>query len=255
MKNLLETGSENINGFALRLKACLERKKPIIIVGNCKVDYVGRARSTLEYGDRIILIKSDGSLIVHRPHGYQPVNWQPAGCIFNVKRVGGTLFLRAVRDKPHESVNITFKKIYLLEGFQLEDMGEFSLYASEFEMKEAINMKPDLIEPGFKVLKPEKQVPSGFVDLYGVDKDGRVVIVELKRKPADRSAVLQLSKYIESIEGKETVRGVIAAPGLAKGVQKLIDLMNLEFKHVEPKKCAEILSKRKDDLRPLSDYI
>ncbi len=53
----------------------------------------------------------------------------------------------------------------------------------------------------------------------------------------------------------DAVRGIIAAPGLAKGVQKLLDLMNIEFKRVEPRECAKILSKSRAEPRLLSDYI
>jgi len=119
----------------------------------------------------------------------------------------------------------------------------------------ALTEKPDLLEPGFKVITPEKPVPPGFVDIYGVDKHGRRVIVELKRRPADKSAALQLSRYIESLGGGDSIRGIIAAPGLAKGVQKLIDVMDIEFRRVNPKECAEFLAKRKQESRPLSDYI
>ncbi|MGP8127479.1 MAG: endonuclease NucS, partial [Candidatus Bathyarchaeia archaeon] len=56
-----------------------------IIVGNCRVDYEGRASSTLEWGERIAMIKQDGSVLVHRPTGYEPVNWQPPKCMVSVR--------------------------------------------------------------------------------------------------------------------------------------------------------------------------
>ncbi len=66
--------------------------------------YDGRASSTLELGERILIIKSDGSLLVHRPVGYEPVNWQPAGSVFHVQVKDDELEVHGVRQKPRESV-------------------------------------------------------------------------------------------------------------------------------------------------------
>ncbi|MEM2901719.1 MAG: endonuclease NucS [Candidatus Bathyarchaeia archaeon] len=253
MDERLNLGSEN--DFITLLKAYLGQKKTILLVGRCEVNYVGRARSTLECGDRVILVKEDGSIIVHRPYGYQPVNWQPPGCVFHVKKLGERCLLKAVRRRPRESLEVTFTHIYMIQGFSLKDEGKFSLHVSEVEMKRALTLKPELLEPGFRVLRPEKPVRPGFVDLYGVDREGRSVVVELKRTAADRPAILQLFKYIESLGGRGAVRGVIAAPCLAKGAQRLIEQMGLEFKRVDPKECAEVLSSTAWRTRSLSDYI
>ncbi|HUK27893.1 MAG TPA: hypothetical protein VLV31_05680, partial [Candidatus Acidoferrales bacterium] len=45
-----------------------------LVIGTCRVDYEGRASSTLESGERILVVKEDGSVLVHRPTGYEPVN-------------------------------------------------------------------------------------------------------------------------------------------------------------------------------------
>ncbi|MFQ5999898.1 MAG: endonuclease NucS, partial [Candidatus Bathyarchaeia archaeon] len=58
------------------IREALSERKALIIVGNCWVDYRGRASSKLEPGERIVVIKGDGSVLVHRPVGYEPVNWQ-----------------------------------------------------------------------------------------------------------------------------------------------------------------------------------
>lgn len=68
------------------VKEAIAQHKTLLVVGNCWVDYLGRARSTLEPGERILMIKGDGSLLVHRPVGYEPVNWQPPGCIFHTQK-------------------------------------------------------------------------------------------------------------------------------------------------------------------------
>ena len=120
----------------------------------------------------------------------------------------------------------------------LLDAGDFILNASEEDMHRAILLRPELIEEGFKPISWEKKVEPGFVDVYGMDKAGRLVVIEVKRKTASKEAVLQLSKYIEAIKVKadRQIRGMLVAPNLGKDVQALLVSMGLEFKELDPKK-------------------
>lgn len=226
------------------VRGAFSKQKALLMVGNCWVDYRGRASSKLELGERIVIFKEDGSLLVHRPVGYEPVNWQPPGCVFQANVSGRVLQIRAVRRKPSESVRISFDSVYLLSVLSLVDEGEFALHASEEDMQRAILMEPSLVEDGFKPISFEKKVEPGFVDVYGVDNVGRFVVVEIKRRTASKEAALQLAKYVDAVRGlvNREVRGVLAAPSLGKGVQRLLVSLGLDFKAVDPKKCAEILS-------------
>ncbi|MGD9131993.1 MAG: endonuclease NucS [Candidatus Bathyarchaeota archaeon] len=236
------------------IKAAVSDHKAIVLVGNCWVNYRGRASSKLEPGERIVMIKEDGSVLVHRPIGYEPVNWQPAGCMFQTRAKEGTLHVRAVRRKPSESVNISFDHVFIVSAMRLVDRGEFSLHASESDMQRAILVDPSLLEEGFEPISYEKKVEPGFVDVYGVDRDGRLVVVELKRRTAGRDAALQLAKYISFVKTmtNRELRGILVAPRLAKGVQTLLTSLELEFKALEPKKCAEVL--QRSESRKLEDF-
>lgn len=230
------------------IKEALSQHKTIIIVGSCWVHYVGRAMSKLEPGERILIIKGDGSLLVHRSEGYEPVNWQPPGCIFHTQLNGNRLEVHAVRRKPTEHVCVSFDKIYTLSSMTLEDSGEFAIYATEEDMQKAILMEPSLLEEGFKPISYEKKVEPGFVDVYGVDKEGRLVVVEVKRRTAGKEAILQLARYIEAIKNRANreVRGILAAPAIAKDAQRILETLKLEFKAIDPKKCAKVLRKAKN---------
>jgi len=236
------------------VKEAVSQRKMLLVIGNCWVHYLGRAKSKLEPGERILIIKEDGSLLVHRSVGYEPVNWQPPGCIFHVQAKNGVLEIRAVRRKPAESVKVYFDKIYMVSALSLADSGRFSLYASEEDMQKAILLEPSLLEEGFKPMSYEKKVEPGFVDVYGVDKDGKLVVAEIKRKTAGKEAALQLAKYIDAIKVKANreVRGILAAPNIAKDVQRLLATLGLEFKALNPKRCAEIL--RRPETRTLADF-
>ena len=56
------------------IKKTFAQRSTLIVSGNCSVKYVGRASSTLEPGERMLIVKADGALLVHRPVGYEPVN-------------------------------------------------------------------------------------------------------------------------------------------------------------------------------------
>lgn len=236
------------------VKEALSERKALLIVGNCRVGYRGRASSKLEAGERIVVVKEDGSVLVHRPSGYEPVNWQPPGCLFQSRLAERVLEIRAIRQKPSESVKLFFDRLYLVSALSLVDAGEFSLYASEEDMQRAILLEPSLIEPNFKPISYEKKVEPGFIDVYGIDEDGRFVVVEIKRKTAGRKAALQLDRYVEAIKGmvNREVRGVLAAPRLGKGVQRLLMSLGLDFKALDPKACGAVLTRSKT--RKLAEF-
>ena len=133
----------------------------------------------------------------------------------------------------------------MLSSLILDDAADFSLYASEKDMHQAILLQPSLIEEGFKPISYEKKVLPGFIDVYGVDRNGKLVVIEVKRKIAGKKAVLQLSNYIKAIESKASrdIRGILVAPNIGKGVQKILATLNLEFIALDPKKCSDILKK------------
>ena len=235
-------------------REAVSQHKTLIVIGNCWVYYQGRARSELEPGERILVIKQDGSLLVHRSVGYEPVNWQPPGCVFHTQMRGNFLEVHAVRQKPAESVKVSFDRILMVSALSLQDSGEFSLYASEEDMQKAILCRPSLLEEGFKPISYEKRVQPGFVDVYGVDKDGKLVVVEIKRKKAGKEAAIQLAKYIDAVKSRadREVRGILAAPSIAKEVQRTLETLGLEFISLDPKKCAETL--RRSETAKLTEF-
>jgi hypothetical protein len=181
---------------------------------------------------------------------------KPPGCVFQVEASAGMLKIRAVRLQPREVLNIFFDRILQASAANLKDYGEFAMYVTEFDMKRAILASPSLLEEGFKPISSEKDMgESGFIDVLGEDSEGNLVVVELKRNPAGKEAVLQLDRYIRALKEKTSkpIRGVIAAPEIRKEAQPLLASLKLEFKPLLLKKCYEVLKLEKD--RKLSDYI
>jgi RecB family endonuclease NucS len=162
--------------------------------------------------------------------------------------------IRATRRKPLESLSVYFDVVFVVPAMKLIDRGEFSLHASESDMQKAILIKPSIFEEGFEPISYEKKVEPGFVDVYGLDQNGNLVVVELKRKTAGRDAALQLAKYVDCIKTvtNRQLRGVLVAPRLAKGVQTILVGLGLEFKSLDPKDCADIL--QQSETKKLEDF-
>jgi RecB family endonuclease NucS len=110
------------------------------------------------------------------------------------------------------------------------------------------------VEEGLKLITYEKKVKPGFIDIYAVDSKGKMVIIEIKRKTAGKEAALQLAKYVDSVKNmvNREVRGILVAPTLAKGVQKLLVTLGLDFRRLDPKRCAEIV--RETETKKLEDF-
>lgn len=223
----------------------LSSKKLIVAAGTCAVDYEGRASSKLNAGERLTIFKPDGSAMIHRPWDTPPVNWQPPGSLFRTRLKGKQLVVRVYRKKGSEALEISFDSLKMVSVLDLLDTGDFNLFASENDMKRAIMQVPSLLEEGFRPITSEKAVVPGFIDIIGVDKNGALVVVEIKRVRASKASVLQLKKYIEvlDLDPSRKVRGILVAPAMGKGVQELLTSLGYEFRFLLPQKCAEILKK------------
>ena len=78
----------------------------IIILAQCHVEYEGRARSRLDKGDRLILIKKDGTFTIHQELNLDPVNWQAPGCKNKVSLKENQIILQSIKTKPDEEITV-----------------------------------------------------------------------------------------------------------------------------------------------------
>ena len=215
-----------------------DREAVVTVFGRCAVEYDGRAASTLEAGDRLVLFKPDGAALVHTDEGQQPVNWQPPGCDHEVFLEDGRLHLRSLRSTPEEELRVAFERVVQVSTYAMADSSELAVVGTEEDLKVRILEEPDLLEPGFTPLATERETPAGAVDLYGEDSDGRTVVVELKRRRVGPDAVGQLRRYVDAVERDlhtdAAVRGVLVAPSVTDRASRLLAEHGLEFVALEP---------------------
>lgn len=230
------------------LREAVRNKELIVLSAKCYVDYRGRSESRLTGGERLIIVKPDGSLLVHRPEGYKPVNWQPESNIIEVRMEGDELLLKSIRGKPREIVWIYMSNIKLLYTDKLVDTGEFTMYMDEHEIRDILYMYPEIIEEGLRIKYKEYPIGKrGYADLFGIDRHGRPVIIEIKRITASREAVLQLYGYVveyERITGRRP-RGILVAPMFSAKAIEALERMGLERREINLSKLWKLKSKTK----------
>lgn len=209
----------------------------VTLFGHCTVDYDGRASSTLGPGDRHVMCKPDGTVLVHTDEGHQPVNWQPPGCTHEV-RLGEDLVLESVRSSPDERLLVEFDSVAHVAAFDVTDPEELSLEGTEEDLRQRILDTPELVEAGLSPRATERQTAAGAIDIYAEDGAGRAVVVELKRRRVGPDAVGQLSRYVDALErdlhAEREVRGILVAPSVTDRARSLLAEHGLEFVSLEP---------------------
>jgi endonuclease len=210
------------------------KKRMVTIVGHCKVDYSGRAKSFLDYGDRLVIVKPDGTVMVHGDSKREPLNWQPPGTKVSYSDEDG-LAIEAKRSSPPEHMHIHFKDIHAISVFRLDDATEIDLVGEESDIKDRIEKDPSVIEPGLRIVRREVTTESGFIDMLCEDKDGKTVIVEVKRTSISPSAVYQLEAYLIDFRNKNPdakVRGILCAPRISGMARVLMEEKGMEYREI-----------------------
>lgn len=224
----------SIEEFRNALLYGLRRKSTIIFISKCEVHYQGRGRSYLEPGDRLIIIKEDRSVLIHRAKGYKPVNWQPSGSQISIRNKNSDLIITCVRVSPRERIEIVVHKVYAILVAKLTDVGKFHMHLTEEEMKQLLFKKLSLIiEDGMRGITMEKELKSGKIDIFARDTLGNYVVIELKKGRASERDVLQLNRYVVELrETNPNIRGLLISPSITSKALELIKNLNLEYKKV-----------------------
>ena len=224
----------------------------ITIHATCEVEYEGRAAGYLGAGDRVILCKPDGTLLVHRPSGNDPVNWQPPGSTITASTAEGDPVVTARRSNPDELVRVYLRDVAFIARYDADDTAPLELSGTEADMHEYILENPAVIEDGLRVLEHERDTPYGSIDVFANDAAGRPVVIEVKRRQATLNHVDQLKRYMERYrESNPDARGILAAPVASDSVKRTLRENDLEFAPVSEfaERNTNVSSTTFDDFR------
>lgn len=214
-----------------RLDAALARKDLIMLVGDCEVKYQGRAASNLPLGSRLLLIKGDGSFAIHQNRLLRPTNYLMSNTWSTILE-NDTLTVSAIKRSPRETLTVFLKNVEMLTIHAMEDHAEdFKLVGTEKELNDQLMTDLDVLEKGLKPLKQESALRKGLIDIMAEDKDGNLVVIELKRRQADYNSVMQLVRYVnevKKIKNRKT-RGLLVAPTIGRPALELLKNNGLEY--------------------------
>jgi len=245
-----------IGEAAAAIERAWRRKESCVLAGTCRVIYEGRAKSFLDWGDRLLLLKNDGTFIVHKPSGNNPANWMRPGCDLHLWDEDGALVIRLESKKPAETMRVEVRELFFVSSSALRDGTSLVQTGTEADLAKFIMQNPSVIDPDFVPSNLEEQTKYGFLDVYGrMKSSGAAVIIEVKRYTADLSAVSQLRRYVErvrNLSGNEKVLGFIAAPAITKNALKMLRDFGFEFRRVEPPE--HLVPESRNQSRLLSEY-
>jgi len=237
--------------FRVRFEEALARNESIVFFCNCEVKYSGRAEAFLARGDRVIIVKSDNTVLVHQPEGSNPVNYMKPNSRIELERVENRLVLKTRNLEYKDYLDIDIFRVYNFMSHKLEDGLKLEIVGTEKDMSDMIKAKPELISPDFKPLSREEHTKFGFIDVFGHDKKGNLVVVECKRYTASLQCVTQLRRYVEKIKelkGIENVKGVVASPRISPNALDMLRKWGFEWKQVHPPKRLEKYNKDQRNL-------
>jgi RecB family endonuclease NucS len=181
-----------------------------LLVARCEVRYTGRLNAVLPEAVRLLILKADGSVLVHDDAGgYKPLNWMTAPTTVDDR--GDVLVVR----KPKTDDVLEIALVEVLSDVT-HDMGESAALQKdgvERDLQEVLAATPDALGEDLTLVKREWATEVGPVDLMCRADDGEWVAVEIKRI-ATIEAVEQLTRYLGFIRAdpaKHTCRGILAA--------------------------------------------
>ena len=199
-----------------------------ILVTRCNIRYEGRLVTTLESGDRVVLFKDDGSVVVHAVQGAKPINYMPGPT--SVTEDGRTLIV--TRPSTGEQLVIDVEDVHADTSWELEDSAKLMREGREKDIQATIFCTPHAIEEGMVGLQRELFTEVGPVDLFCRDAEGRTCVIEVKRVRAVAAAVEQLNRYMDEVQKNPAhapARGILVAPEIAPQARVLLDKWGYDF--------------------------
>jgi RecB family endonuclease NucS len=214
-----------------------------LIVARCEVRYTGRLTAVLPEALRLLMIKSDGSVMVHADTGgYKPQNWMTPPAV--IEEEPGLMVVRKRAGASEDRLEIHIAEVI---SDVTHDMGEAAALEKEGAERELQELLADAPPEGLRLVRREWPTDIGPVDLMCRDDEDEFVAVEIKRV-GTIEAVEQLTRYLERIceePGLARCRGILAAQVIKPQARVLAESRGIECVEVD---LAVLRGDREPDL-------
>ena len=215
-----------------------------LVIADCSVRYEGRLNAHLPLARRLIMLKADGSVLIHSDGGsYKPLNWMSPPATLHV------------RTPSEEETSDGVSEVWEVQAGKSDDRLVIHIMTVHSQLHHDLGSDPGLIKDGveadlqrllaeqitllgegFSLVRREYPTTIGPVDILARDADGATVAVELKRR-GDIDGVEQLTRYLELLNRDpllRPVRGVFAAQQIKPQARTLardrgIECLSLDY--------------------------
>jgi RecB family endonuclease NucS len=187
-----------------------------LIVARCEVRYSGRLDAVLPESTRLLLVKADGSVLVHADAGgYKPLNWMTPPTV--IEEGDDRLVVRKRGGKTEDRLEILLLEVFSDETVDMGEAAALEKDGVERDLQEALAASPGALDEGLRLVRREWPTDIGPVDLMCRDADDGWVAIEVKRI-GTIDAIEQLTRYLDRIRldpALAACRGVLAAQRIA----------------------------------------
>ena len=192
-----------------------------LVVARCSARYSGRLDASLPLATRLVLVKADGSVLLHSDGGsYKPLNWMSPPCTLKelepsqeAAERGATAVWHVQHTKTDDRLEIELHEVLHDSSHELGVDPGLVKDGVEAHLQALLAEQIDLLGPGHTLVRREYPTAIGPVDILARDPEGATVAIEIKRR-GEIDGVEQLTRYLELL-GRDPllapVRGVFAA--------------------------------------------
>jgi RecB family endonuclease NucS len=186
-----------------------------LVIARCRVDYAGRLAAHLPLATRLIMVKNDGSVLIHSDGGsYKPLNWMSPPCTLREGVADdGVAEWTVTAGKTDDTLRIRIEEVLHDSAHELGIDPGLQKDGVEKHLQELLAEHTTALGPGMTLVRREFMTAIGPVDLLCRDGGTGSVAVEIKRR-GDIDGVEQLTRYLELMNRDpllSPVRGIFAA--------------------------------------------
>ena len=217
-----------------------------LIVARCEVTYTGRLNAVLPEALRLLMLKSDGSVMVHADTGgFKPQNWMTPPTV--IEEEDGLIVVRKRAGATEDRLDIRIAEVLSDVTHDMGEAAQLEKDGVERHLQEALAEAPQFCGEGFRLVRREWPTDIGPVDLMCRDEADAWIAVEIKRI-ATIDAVEQLTRYLERIRLDPAMgecRGVLAAQQIKPQARVLAESRGIACVEVD---LAVVRGEREPDL-------
>ena len=208
-----------------------------LVIACCSVDYEGRLQAHLPLATRLLMVKADGSVLVHSDSlSYKPLNWMSPPCVL----------LEAAPDEAEQQQGVV--AVWLVRHTKTDDTLRVRIHEVLYDGTHALGVDPGLVKQGveshlqaslaeqiealgagWSLVRREHMTAIGPVDILARDADRRHVAIEIKRR-GEIDGVEQLTRYLDLLNRDPLlapVSGVFAAQEIKPQARTLAEVRGI----------------------------